>query len=266
MPTVRSATLRNNACFKVKVVKCRTTLAALVAGVAISGAVAPSTALADYPPKPKPAPTPAKVAGKWAHPRMASKIYAKPSTSSRKKGRLHFLTEDGFPEVYKVFGTREVDEVVWVRIGIPARPNGQTGWVEEESLGEVRTTYRTLTIDRKRFVARLWENRKDGRRRLLWQSPVGVGAPGTETPRGNFWIRERIKGFQTGTIYGYMAFGTSAYSKLSDWPGGGVVGVHGTNEPWLIPGEISHGCVRVPNKKIYKLSKVLRIGTPVQIR
>lgn len=226
----------------------------------------PSRALADYPPKPKPKPTPAKVAGQWAHPRMQAKIHAKPSADSRKKGRIHLMTEDGFPEVYKVIATKDIEGVVWVRIGIPARPNGQTGWVTEDSLGEIRSTYKTLTVDRKRFIARLWENRPNGNRRLLWQSRVGVGAPGTETPRGNFWVRERIKGFRTGTIYGYMAFGTSAYSKLSDWPGGGVVGVHGTNEPYLIPGAISHGCIRVPNKKIYKLSKRMPIGTPVVIR
>jgi len=32
-------------------------------------------------------------------------------------------------------------------------------------------------------------------------------------------------------VYGPVAFGTSAYARLSDWPGGGVVGIHGTNEP-----------------------------------
>ena len=79
-------------------------------------------------------------------------------------------------------------------------------------------------------------------------------------------IREKIKGFQGGSIYGYMAFGTSAYSKLSDWPGGGVVGVHGTNEPWLIPGAVSHGCVRVKDPDIRRLSRKLYIGTPVEIR
>ena len=48
-----------------------------------------------------------------------------------------------------------------------------------------------------------------------------------------------------GGSYGPWAFGTSAYSVLSDWPGGGVIGIHGTNQPHLIPGRPSHGCVRV---------------------
>jgi lipoprotein-anchoring transpeptidase ErfK/SrfK len=63
-----------------------------------------------------------------------------------------------------------------------------------------------------------------------------------------------------------VAFGTSATSDtLTDWPGGGYVGVHGTNEPGLIPGRISHGCVRLKNPDIVRLSKLMPVGTPVTI-
>ena len=53
---------------------------------------------------------------------------------------------------------------------------------------------------------------------------------------------------------------------LSDWPGGGVVGIHGTNQPQLLPGRVSHGCVRVPNAAIRRLARLMPIGTPVRIR
>ena len=65
---------------------------------------------------------------------------------------------------------------------------------------------------------------------------------------------------------GPLAFGTAAYSKLSEWPGGGVVGIHGTNEPGLIPGRPSHGCIRVRNRAVLRLGKLMPIGTPVLIR
>ena len=68
-----------------------------------------------------------------------------------------------------------------------------------------------------------------------------------------------------GGVYGLWAFGTSAYSVLSDWPGGGVVGIHGTNEPQRIPGRPSHGCVRVPNRAISRLARIMPVGTPVRI-
>jgi lipoprotein-anchoring transpeptidase ErfK/SrfK len=52
---------------------------------------------------------------------------------------------------------------------------------------------------------------------------------------------------------------------LSDWPGGGVVGVHGTNTPDLIGEAVSHGCVRLYNKDIQYLRSVMGVGTPIKI-
>jgi lipoprotein-anchoring transpeptidase ErfK/SrfK len=92
-----------------------------------------------------------------------------------------------------------------------------------------------------------------------------VGAPGTPTPAGRFYIREKLRSLEGGTIYGPLAFGTSAYSRLSDWPRGGVVGIHGTNQPQLIPGRPSHGCVRVRNRAILRLGRLMPLGTPVRI-
>ena len=43
-------------------------------------------------------------------------------------------------------------------------------------------------------------------------------------------MRERLRNLNGDPLYGPWAFGTSAYSVLSDWPGGGVVGIHGTNQ------------------------------------
>lgn len=64
----------------------------------------------------------------------------------------------------------------------------------------------------------------------------------------NFYVRELLKG--DGRVNGTWAFGTSAYSTISGWPTGGVVGILGTNQPQLIPGRPSAGCVRVRNAKI----------------
>ncbi len=52
-------------------------------------------------------------------------------------------------------------------------------------------------------------------------------------------------------VYGPLAFGTSARSAvLTDWPGGGFIGIHGTNEPELLPGRVSHGCVRLTGARL----------------
>lgn len=64
-----------------------------------------------------------------------------------------------------------------------------------------------------------------------------------------------------------MAFGTSARSpKVSDWPAGGFVGIHGTNRPDLLPGRVSHGCIRLANRDILRLARLMSIGTLVAVR
>jgi lipoprotein-anchoring transpeptidase ErfK/SrfK len=45
-----------------------------------------------------------------------------------------------------------------------------------------------------------------------------------------------------------------------------VIGIHGTNEPGLIPGYPSHGCIRVPNRAVSRLYRLMPIGTPMRVR
>jgi lipoprotein-anchoring transpeptidase ErfK/SrfK len=105
------------------------------------------------------------------------------------------------------------------------------------------------------------------RGRPVFQARVGMGAPGTPTPSGSFWIREKFHVSGGGGLYGTRAMGTSAYSRvLTDWPGGGVIGLHGTNEPGLIPGRPSHGCIRLRDPDIERLFALTPIGTPLLIR
>jgi L,D-transpeptidase catalytic domain len=200
---------------------------------------------------------------RWAHTNLRGGIRSKPSWKSKAVGALRWNTEDGLPEVYLALASH-VDHAggqVWIKIRIPGRPNGRTGWVRQEQLSNLELVETQLTIDRRRLRATL---RKRGK--VIWRSPIGVGAPGTGTPGGKFWIRERLPNLGGSPIYGPWAFGTAAYSKLSDWPGGGVVGIHGTNQPELIPGRPSHGCIRVPNPRIRKLARIMPVGTPVRIR
>jgi hypothetical protein len=198
----------------------------------------------------------------WAHAGHKAAARLLPSQSSPLVARLHFLTEDGFPEVYPVlrrFKDRGGD--AWLRVQIARRPQRSTGWVRASALGPVYRVQTHLVVDRGLLRATLY---RAGRR--IWRSAIGVGKAGTATPAGLFWIREKFKVADPSGAYGPQAFGTSGYSRLSDWPGGGVVGIHGTNEPNLIPGRPSHGCIRIPNEAISRLYQLMPIGTPVQVR
>jgi L,D-transpeptidase catalytic domain len=199
---------------------------------------------------------------RWAHTNLLGPVRAQPSHHAKQVASLRWNTEDGLPEVYVVLRSRlDHRERPWLQIRIPGRPNGRKGWVRDEYLSNLKTVRTHLTVDRSRLRATLRERGK-----VIWRSRVGVGAPGTPTPGGRFWIRERLSNVGGSPIYGPWAFGTSAYSdQLTDWPGGGVIGIHGTNAPGLIPGRPSHGCIRVRNDKILALDKLMPVGTPVWI-
>jgi lipoprotein-anchoring transpeptidase ErfK/SrfK len=133
--------------------------------------------------------------------------------------------------------------------------------VPRDALGEFRVVRKALIVNRKTLRATLYRN---GRR--IFRARIGIGKRGTPTPGGRFYVREKFKVRGNG-LYGVRAIGTSAYAPtLSDWPNGGVVGLHGTDQPHLIPGRPSHGCVRFRNRDIKRLYRLLPRGTPVQIR
>jgi len=197
----------------------------------------------------------------WAHPGSTSLIRYSPSRKSHAFRRMHLMTEDGFPEIYLALA-QTVDKygTQWVKIRVPMRPNGRTGWVPRDALGHFYEVHTQLIVDRHKLRATLFRSGKK-----IWSAPVGVGKRSTPTPAGHFYIRERIKALQGNTIYGPYAFGTSDYSTLSEWPGGGIVGIHGTNEPQLIPGRPSHGCIRLTNAKVTQLWRLMPLGTPVRV-
>ena len=199
----------------------------------------------------------------WAHPLEAVPIYAHPDTHARRLSHLHLETEDGFDEVYLLLSSRtDAQGREWVKLRIPARPNGRTGWVQRESLGAFHRTRWLVVINlRERRLTAYF----DGRRR--YTAPVGVGKPSSPTPPGRFWIREVFRINDRRNPYWPYALGTADYSTLTDWPGGGVVGIHGDfGEPQLIPGAPSHGCVRMHAADITWLATHASLGTPVDIR
>jgi lipoprotein-anchoring transpeptidase ErfK/SrfK len=240
-------------------------------------ALAPTAALADdgtgapvpgTQPPPPPAPgvvtqvSDEQAITRWAHPYNEARIFSRPAKRSKAAGRLRLMTEDGFPEVYIVLSkTTDARGVEWVRVRIPARPNGRTGWVRRAALSSYRTVHTKLLIDRRRLRATLF---KAGRK--VFSARVGVGKGSTPTPRGHFWIREKFH-VRNSPVYGTRAIGTSAYAPtLADWFNGGVIGLHGTNQPYLIPGRPSHGCIRFKNADIERLYKLVGLGTPIEIR
>lgn len=170
-------------------------------------------------------------------------------------------TEEGTTNIVLLLGETRRQGRTWVRVRLPVLPNNRTGWVPRSALGGYRFVATRLIVDRDQFTATLL---RDGT--PVFRASVGVGRSAWPTPKGDFYIRDKLSGFGN-PFYGPIAFGTSARSAvLTDWPGGGFVGIHGTNEPELIPGRISHGCIRLRNADIVRLARLMPVGTPLTIR
>ncbi len=88
-------------------------------------------------------------------------------------------------------------------------------------------------------------------------APPSASARRAGPPRaGVSTIRNRLTRYRSPT-YGPLAFGTSARStRLTDWPAGGFIGIHGTDQPGLLPGRVSHGCIRMRNGDIVRLGRL----------
>jgi L,D-transpeptidase catalytic domain len=198
---------------------------------------------------------------RWAYPGNHGKIRSRPAAQAKTIARLHWLTEDRLPEIYIVLaGWVDAHGNSWVKIRVPKRPNGITGWVPRDSLRTYTIVREFLDIDRRRLRATLYRSGQQ-----LMSARIGIGTSANPTPSGHFYIREKFR-VRSSPIYGPYAMGTSAYApRLTDWPGGGVVGLHGTNQPGLIPGRPSHGCIRLRNASITRLYRLTPRGTPVHI-
>jgi hypothetical protein len=197
---------------------------------------------------------------RWAYPQARAAVHERPSSESRVVDHLRFLTRDGQAQVYLALRSYTAGASTWILVPIPGRPNGIDGWVSADALGEMHLTRERLRVNRETLRATLYQNG-----RVIWRAPVGVGRPGLPTPAGRFYVTEKLTALG-GPFYGPYAIGTSAYAPtLTEWPGGGVVGIHGTDEPQLIPGRPSHGCIRLRDRDVTRLWRVIQVGTPIEI-
>ena len=161
------------------------------------------------------------------------------------------------PLVFLVLAERDG----WLKVHLPIRPNGATGWVSADQVTLSTTPYR-LVVSMKKHRLDLFQ---DGQHKARF--PVGVGKSTTPTPPGEYYLAELIQPPNPHGVYGPYAFGLSAYSEtLKSFAGGpGQLGLHGTDEPDKVGTDVSHGCLRLKNAVITELAKTLPLGTPIEI-
>ena len=229
----------------------------------------PATATASASVPPEPSPTPAteppvvpargthvavpedKFLRLWNEPGPSASVAAFLRTRNDWKQTVPLPVEGGFRD-------REGGE--WLRVQLPIRPNGTTGWIDA---ADVRLEERSERIVVDLSERRLWHIR-DGR--LQRSFSVGVGTPTYPTTPGRFSVWAIVEYADPSGPYGTFALGLSGFSDvITDWPGGGRMAIHGTADAGDRGAAVSHGCVRVYNADLEALRDV-PLGTPVVIR
>ena len=166
-------------------------------------------------------------------------------------------TEFGSPRMFSVVKT----EGEWAGVPNQFTGNDALGWVRLDS-GRLRSGYtrHSMVIDLSDYRAQLY--RDD---RAIRSFTVAIGAPGTETPTGEFAVTDTFRG-DLNPAYGCCAVAlTAEQPKLdSGWIGGDRIAIHGTSGPLGVA--VSHGCVRAADRDVSALVATLPPGTPVTIQ
>jgi lipoprotein-anchoring transpeptidase ErfK/SrfK len=149
----------------------------------------------------------------------------------------------------------------WLRVMLPGRPNGSTGWITQRGTTRSTTSWR-VTIRTSTRAVRVYR-----RGRLVRSFAAVVGKPSTPTPDGRFFVEESIL-MPRGHAGAPYALALSARSNvLQEFEGGpGQIAMHGVANLGGTPGTaISHGCVRLADANIRWLAARIAPGTRVTV-
>lgn len=182
--------------------------------------------------------------------------YVRPARSSRRLGIVSATRPlTGERTVLPVLGRQGP----WLRVLLPGRPNGHTGWIDRARTRAATTAWH--------LVVRLSQRRvvvfRGGR--AVRSFVAIVGKPSTPTPEGAFFVEEDVA-LRAGDVGGPFALALSARSEvLQEFDGGpGQIAIHGLrNVGGVLGTAVSHGCVRLADDAMHWL--VLRIGPGVRV-
>lgn len=221
----------------------------------------PVTAPPRATPPPPPAPAPAPVLAPPGETTIATAragigsigVFADPGVATPRMTLQNPSPEYGGTQVFVVRERRDG----FMRVALPVRPNGSTGWVRESDVDLARHRYRIdVSLSGHHF-------RVVNGDQVVLEGPAGIGTSDTPTPGGEYYTWVLLDPTNGG--YGAYAYGLSGFSeRLTEFAGGGGrLGIHGTTDPSSLGRDVSNGCIRISNADVTAL--VERIGLPLGV-
>lgn len=188
--------------------------------------------------------------GVIVHPRRTVAVYDRPDGTAFAK-----LTADQFGDTWVPVIARRAG---WVRVLLPSRPNGSTGWLAADRLEQARSDH----LIRVHLASRSLELFDDGILVGTWS--VAVGAPDTPTPTGRTFVLGQLTDPDQSYSPVIIPLGTHSESLDTYGGGPGTVAIHGWPDGSVFGQAVSHGCVRVPADAL-DVIRTVPLGTPVLI-
>lgn len=187
-----------------------------------------------------------------------------PGAGLLRRGLKPWVAGTGNPVVLTILERRaDADGDPWLKVLLPYRPNGSTGWIPEAA-AIVRRNPVLVVISLRRHTLTVYRN---GRR--VHRVGVALGAPATPTPTGRFAVYQEVREPSYSPLGPWALHLTAHSNVLFEYAGGpGRVAIHGARgELWAEAGtNPSHGCIRVPDPGIGRIAGLVTPGTPVVIR
>lgn len=168
------------------------------------------------------------------------------------------------PQVLLVLGSADVEGKEWLKVLLPVRPTGRSGWIPA---GRTVLGHDDIWLEIHKSSRRLLAFRAG---RLVRTYPVVIGRAATPTPNGLAAIYERNRQPDPHGFLGPWALPLTALSPVLRSFGGGPgrIAIHGRDGASLadpLGSAASHGCIRIPNAGIRWLAAHAPAGTPVEI-
>lgn len=155
-----------------------------------------------------------------------------------------------------------------VSLPVPTEDGDNRGYVRADDVEIGCTPYR-ITIDLDAFELTLSLEGTD-----IVTAAVGLGRDERATAPGDYYLTQLIRNANPDDAYGTYAYALNAFADDEDivaefdteGKGYATVGIHGTNDPDTIPGNVSSGCIRLKNEDIVEIKEqAVPLGTPVHV-
>lgn len=194
-------------------------------------------------------PTPqATTDGLVVRPKQVLPIYSRPAGRAIAKMPVQQFGDTWLPVIAQRGG--------WVRVLLPSRPNGATGWLRKSGV-ELKTSPYLVRVH---LGSRTLDLQYEGDSIGTW--PVAVGEDATPTPTGRTFLLGAV--VDDAQSFSPIILPLGSHSDTLDTYGGGpgTVALHGWPDASVFGSAASHGCVRVPADALEQLTQV-PLGTLV---